>query len=365
MVEHEFAYRDGFIVSAEDADKGVDHRCPGCNDILRPRSGPKTTPHFYHLKTKECTASKESILHSNSKYLLYLRLQKYLQNGKNLKCFLKCISDGIEYDYIKYGIGGSNGEYALNTLVPKNLKKEILLLDNVDDIELEKKHDNLIPDISLLKNKNLVKSIEIVHTHDDDDSKKEEYRKKGIDVLYVYIENNLDYEILKECVTSIDESISKYVLNYGKGCGYTVVTTIEMLNSNFDKKQIAKYRENIKRQLESNRDLEYKQKYQEITKKKSKLNEYTNNSFSITELQNRYIGPSLTDNLKKYKYLLDEIENNSYDHFWTISGIARQCDIGGFNEKVTILEYFIDNGLIAIINHKYVIHKKLIHKMLL
>jgi len=234
MVEYEFAYRNGIIISAKDAEKGIDHRCPECNADLRVRSTENVTAHFYHYKKEKCTASKESILHSNSKFLLYSRLNEYLSNGKDLKCFLKCVSDEIEYNNIKYGISGSNGRYILNTIIPKNLKKEVLLLDDVDCLKLETKAGNFIPDISLIKNNNLVKSIEIVHTHDDKEMKKEAYRKMGIDVLYVYIKNDYDYEILKKCVESVDESISQYILNNGTGCGYAIITTKDMLISNYN-----------------------------------------------------------------------------------------------------------------------------------
>jgi len=68
----------GELVSPEDAKKGGDYYCPGCQQRLVLRKGQVNRAHFTHPATSEC--SGETILHKTAKLLIAEVVNKFIEN---------------------------------------------------------------------------------------------------------------------------------------------------------------------------------------------------------------------------------------------------------------------------------------------
>jgi hypothetical protein len=66
-----FALEKNALIPAASAEKRKNYTCPQCQQLLRLKSGPKITPHFYHLSKSLCEREQKGLIH--------LKLQLYLQ----------------------------------------------------------------------------------------------------------------------------------------------------------------------------------------------------------------------------------------------------------------------------------------------
>jgi hypothetical protein len=65
----------GQIIEARDAQRGPEHRCPGCHDAVILKRGTKRLPHFAHLPFADCFFAFESYEHLQAKVMLLDRFR--------------------------------------------------------------------------------------------------------------------------------------------------------------------------------------------------------------------------------------------------------------------------------------------------
>lgn len=183
-----YALKNNEIVSINDVDKGLKCGCicQACGEKLVARKGKIKTPHFAHYSGSECEYAYESILHLMSKEIL-----------ASTKEFV------IPAVYIEFP-----GSYKQKELISEATKITI------DKVELEKRFDNVVPDIVVYSHgKSLF--IEIFVTHKIDDNKHSKLREKNISTIEIdlsKIDRQITYEELKRILIS-DCSEKRWVFN--------------------------------------------------------------------------------------------------------------------------------------------------------
>lgn len=153
-----YALKDGNIVSIADVPSGKDCGCvcPACGDELIARKGQKRMHHFAHRSNEDCEYGYESSLHLAAKDILS-RSEKMV----------------IPPVYVEFPQSGKPKEL----LYPK---KEI----PVDRVELEKRFDDIIPDI-VVDSGDEHFFIEIYVTHPIDDEKLKKLKEKKISTIEI------------------------------------------------------------------------------------------------------------------------------------------------------------------------------------
>lgn len=153
-----YALKDGNIVSIDEVQSGKECGCvcPACGDELIARKGQKRMHHFAHRSNEDCEYGYESSLHLAAKDILS-RSEKMV----------------IPHVYVEFPQSGKPKEL----LYPK---KKI----PVDRVELEKRFDDIIPDIVVYSGDKYF-FIEIYVTHPIDDEKLKKLKEKNISTIEI------------------------------------------------------------------------------------------------------------------------------------------------------------------------------------
>ena len=153
-----YALKDGNIVSIADVPSGKKCGCvcPACGDELIARKGEKRMHHFAHRSNEDCEYGYESSLHLAAKDILS-RSEKMV----------------IPPVYVEFPQSGKPKE-----LISKERKIPI------DDVELEKRFDDIIPDI-VVDSGDEHFFIEIYVTHPIDDEKLKKLKEKNISTIEI------------------------------------------------------------------------------------------------------------------------------------------------------------------------------------
>lgn len=175
MMEWAFSEK-GELIHIDEADRNLHSHffCVECGDVIiaknRQFEGRVKTYHFAHVGNHSCGVG-EGDIHFNTKCAFYRKL-------------LDCLNAGIPYT-----------AYIITKKALANY--DFNILDGVTKIEMEKSTlHKFRPDISLISDDKLVKAIEIVHTHEDSESKTEAYIENGVGVCKIYMDEN-KYEAMK------------------------------------------------------------------------------------------------------------------------------------------------------------------------
>lgn len=169
VAKMQYAIRDGMLVHIDDVEKGLKCGClcPACESQLIARKGKVKVHHFAHYNSEECSKGIETTLHLLAKEILAEEM-----------C-IKLPSLYLEFD-----------SYKDKELMYKEMTYEF------DKVYLEKKFDNIIPDINLESKGNKL-FVEIFVTHDIDEIKLEKIEKLGISSLLIDL-SELEYSISKD-----------------------------------------------------------------------------------------------------------------------------------------------------------------------
>ena len=153
-----YALKDGNIVSIDEVQSGKDCGCvcPACGDELIARKGQKRMHHFAHRSNEDCEYGYESSLHLAAKDIL----------SRSEKMVIPPI-------YVEFPQSGKSKELLY-------LKKEI----PVDRVELEKRFDDIIPDIIVYSGDKYF-FIEIYVSHPIDDEKLKKLKEKNISAIEI------------------------------------------------------------------------------------------------------------------------------------------------------------------------------------
>lgn len=169
-----YAIKDGEIISITDVERGLKCgcTCPACGEPLIAKKGQIMMHHFAHTSGNCCEYGYETSLHLAAKDILL--------HTKRL--FLPAV-------YVHFKGGHKESEL----LSPE---KEIV----VDHVELEKRCDNIIPDVVVYSgNKKLF--VEIYVTHSVDKQKYKKIKNANVSTLEIDLskkDNSITYEELEE-----------------------------------------------------------------------------------------------------------------------------------------------------------------------
>lgn len=153
-----YALKDGDIVSIDDVSSGKECGCvcPACGDELIARKGQKRMHHFAHRSNEDCEYGYESSLH--------LAAKDILSRAKKM---------AIPPVYVEF---------------PQSSKsKQLLYLEkkiSFDHVELEKRFDDIIPDI-VVDSGDEHFFIEIYVTHPIDDEKLKKLKEKNFSTIEI------------------------------------------------------------------------------------------------------------------------------------------------------------------------------------
>lgn len=147
--------------------------CPACGEPLVAKKGSVKMHHFAHYTKTNCEYGYESSLHIAAKEII--------SQAKKLV---------IPSVYLEFP--NSNKEKQL--ISPS---KEII----VDDVKLEQKYDNIIPDIVVISNEKTF-FVEIFVTHKIDDTKLEKLKKANISTMEIDL-SNLEEDITIDMLSEI------------------------------------------------------------------------------------------------------------------------------------------------------------------
>ena len=201
-----FGLKNGEIIDVSKVQNGLrcDCICPSCKSPLIARKGSKTSHHFAHYKAPECQYGYETAIHLMSK--------KILQNHKKIK-LPKVIANFGTNSYRKIQL------YADCSI-------------EFDDVYLEKKIDNFIPDIILIKNdKKLL--VEIAVTHFIDEIKLKKIKDQKI--------STIEINLSKENRTINEELLTDILIN-----GLDHKRWIYNLKWNESTKKLSRFAESLK-----------------------------------------------------------------------------------------------------------------------
>ena len=223
MVMFEYAYdAQGNIQYINNLSKGHNlgpFTCITCGEPMKARPGKGVdkggnTPHFAH-KSSSYNHADESELHYNTKAYLSLKLNQILDsNDKNEFIINVFCNDcnSTKRASLLYGLDDESIKSFKSCNYSNNLHEQSIthdfdynLLQDVTNVKLEKKVDNFIPDVSLYHGDVLIKAIEVVYTHEDEDVKVEYYRNKKVDVIRVYVKTDDDLRDLENGIWDMIE----------------------------------------------------------------------------------------------------------------------------------------------------------------
>ena len=181
-----YALKDGIITNIADVESGLKCgcKCPACGEPLVAKKGSKIMHHFAHHAGQNCEYGYESSLH--------LAAKDILSKAK------KIVIPPVYLDF------------------PDSYKKELIAEAkeiDVEKVELEKRFNDIIPDI-VVYTANKQFFVEIFVTHCIDDEKLEKLRKANISTIEIDLSNRKN-TITKEELTELllgnsDEKKWKY-----------------------------------------------------------------------------------------------------------------------------------------------------------
>lgn len=153
-----YALKDGNIVNIDEVQSGKDCGCvcPACGNKLWARKGEQRMHHFAHEPHTHCEYGYESSLHLAAKDIL----------SRSKKMVIPPV-------YVEFPQSGKPKE-----LISKERKIPI------DDVELEKRFDDIIPDIVVYSGDKYF-FIEIYVTHPIDDEKLKKLKEKNISTIEI------------------------------------------------------------------------------------------------------------------------------------------------------------------------------------
>ncbi len=153
-----YALKDGNIVSIADVPSGKECGCvcPACGDELIARKGQKRMHHFAHRSNEDCEYGYESSLHLAAKDIL--------------SCSKKMVIPPV---YVEFPQSGKSKQLLY-------LEKKI----SFDHVELEKRFDDIIPDIVVYSGDKYF-FIEIYVSHPIDDEKLKKLKEKKISTIEI------------------------------------------------------------------------------------------------------------------------------------------------------------------------------------
>jgi ribosomal protein L34E len=168
----------GQLVKAGEAEKGVSHFCPACNQTLILRKGTQKRPHFAHkVLSHNCTP--ETALHYSFKTLLFSKIQKHINQQLPLEMQWNCSTCG--------------GKHTGNLL-----KKAVTM-------KLEHNLGTCRPDIALLDKKGrTVAVIEVVVTHHIEQAVLDYYKSNHIPVVSYELQSDEDVNRLNTDILTPD-----------------------------------------------------------------------------------------------------------------------------------------------------------------
>ncbi len=175
-----YALKDNSLVHISEVESGLQCgcKCPACGETLIARKGNKVIHHFAHKSTVECEFGYQTSLHLAAK---------------------KVISEN-----------GIIQVPALYLTFPETGKKELVEPEKVlrvSEVILEKKLDNIIPDILLITDIGKI-IVEIFVTHEIDLEKKKRIKALGIPTIEIdlsKIDRNISERDLQEILINKNE----------------------------------------------------------------------------------------------------------------------------------------------------------------
>jgi len=182
-----YALKDGILTSIADVEKGLkcNYYCPACGAILEAHKGTKKAHYFKHHNSIECEYGYEASLHMLAKNIIEKEMNLVIPEVM---------------------LNFKTGDYEF-----KNYPAQLVKFDY---IELEKRVDNIIPDIILhYGNKTLI--VEIFVTHKIDEIKLKKIRTLGISTIEIdlsKINRNISEDDLKKILMT-DCAEKKWVFN--------------------------------------------------------------------------------------------------------------------------------------------------------
>lgn len=165
-----WAIKDNNVVHIDEVESGLmcGCVCPACGKKLVAKKGNKVTHHFAHYAGHTCEYGYESSLH--------LAAKEVLSRVKSIE---------IPAVYVEF---------------PKSPKRKVLLSPSkvipVDKVELEKRFDDIIPDIIVYSGKKRF-IVEIYVTHKIDDNKLAKIKKANISTIEIDL-SQTDHSIAKD-----------------------------------------------------------------------------------------------------------------------------------------------------------------------
>lgn len=188
-IQFEFVKTEsGDIVHVSQAEKGISYFCanPDCNGQMIFRRGEIRTPHFAH-KHKDFDHEGESILHYNTKILLFDYIKKFISSNDPLYLQFECDCSQI------HGIN---------------------ILDGVDNVYMEKNVNSIYrPDIALSREDEIKIVIEVVVTHDIEPEATAYLKNQNIPYIKILTTEKLYAQILEKykkhdsCILILSENV--------------------------------------------------------------------------------------------------------------------------------------------------------------
>ena len=175
-----YALKGEKLVHISDVERGLKCgcNCQACGEILVAKKGDKVMHHFAHKSTIECEYGYQTSLH--------LAAKKVISENGIIQVPALCLT------------------------FPETGRKELLEPErilNVSNVILEKKLDNIIPDILLMTDIGKI-IVEIFVTHEIDTEKKKKIKRLGIPTIEIDLSNidrNISEEDLQEVLIKKNE----------------------------------------------------------------------------------------------------------------------------------------------------------------
>lgn len=163
----QYALKNNELIHIDNVDRGIDCCCicPSCGSQLIAKKGKIKIHHFAHFNSEDCNKGIESAYHRMTKEIL----------AEELMIKLPAV-------YVYFS---TEGEFHTGKS-PEKLYDEAIY--HFDKVYLERRVDDIIPDIILEKNDSKL-FIEVYVTHDIDEIKKKKVQSIGISTLRVDLSN--------------------------------------------------------------------------------------------------------------------------------------------------------------------------------
>jgi hypothetical protein len=180
-----FGIKDGILIGINQVERGLACNCfcPCCNHPLVARKGESKIHHFAHASDKECEGAVQTALHMAAKEILQ----------RNKRIFLPEVIGASSVKYkVPYIYNDFNREAGvIREEQSYRTRWTSIKISNegyvdFDEVLLEKRFENIIPDIVLIKN-DIKLFVEIAVTHFVDEKKLRRIREMGISALEIDI----------------------------------------------------------------------------------------------------------------------------------------------------------------------------------